>query len=140
MSLRPFSLSLFCALALAACSSSTLVPTCTPACAAGQSCVGGACHQDPVDAGSGCHADSECAPGICTQATGACGPATCDPACPSWATCSVRTCSLSPGRCNLDADCPASLPICDAGHTCVAPALSVPSTPAWHALLITNAA
>jgi hypothetical protein len=45
---------------------------------------------------------------------------------------------LSPGRCSTSADCPAALPICDPNHTCVAPAVATPATPAYAALIITN--
>ena len=71
----------------------------------------------------------------------ACPPApTCDPACPSWETCSGTTCVLPPGSCTTSSDCPDTLPICDPSHTCTAPAVTPPWTPSFTAALITNAA
>src|SRR5437868_1910607 len=108
---------LLCA-ALAACNGSGVasLTDCTPACAPGEICQDATCIGGP-DAGP---------------------PPTCDPSCPAWETCSGTTCVLSSGSCNTDADCPSAKPLCDTSHTCVAPALTAPSTLAYRAVIVTN--
>ena len=126
---------------LSACGTSSTLQTCVPACAVGDYCGADfVCHPN-VDAGgadAGCTSDSQCGSEVCQFATGTCVPSDCNPACPSFETCSKRTCELSPGRCNSASDCPASLPLCDASNTCVAPQTNQPATLTYAALIVTN--
>jgi hypothetical protein len=101
---------------------------------------GGSRVVDAPEVPGACHSDFECAPGICNVASGKCEAASCNPACSPWQTCAGRSCVLSAGRCDTNADCSAALPICDTNHTCVAPALSTPATLPYAALVITSRA
>ncbi|MBS2021133.1 MAG: hypothetical protein JST92_01895 [Deltaproteobacteria bacterium] len=103
---------------------------CNPVCQAGESCVEGVCQAGSSDAGADAGTDAGTDGGVSDA---------CDPACPDWQVCAARVCKLQSGRCNNDNDCPATLPICDATHTCTAPVTATPAALTYGALIITNA-
>lgn len=96
------------------------------------------------DAGSpvttGCSSDTDCPGQVCNAATGQCQASLCAPTCADWQTCQLRACVPSPGRCASDADCPATVPLCDGSHTCTAPTLTAKASLSYDALIVTNAA
>jgi len=124
------------------------VHTCNPACSADQYCgTDLVCHDDtdgstpdagPADAG-GCTTDAQCGSEI-FGSSGTCVPSECDPACNAWETCTQRTCTLTPGRCNTDSDCTADTPVCGSNKFCTAPSVTPPTPMTYPAVIITNQA
>ncbi len=124
---------------LTACGTTSTLQTCVPACGVGDYCgTDFVCHPNQGAVDAGCTSDSQCGNEVCQASTRNCVPSDCSPACPSFETCSKRTCELNAGRCNSASDCPSNLPICDASNTCVAPQTNQPATLTYAALIVTN--